>query len=544
MADVDNPRLSHAEVDGLRPMPSFVRFVMKFRVVAIITLCLVILQLGFLLTSGYAARAIVHGDHAASQLIVDQADTLALVDSINHMRTVRAEMGATLAYIEAKDSQQADWQLQRAAGKFKLATDALARYRQAPGKTPDEMALQAELVAAFTRYVDQGMRPLMAAAKAGDVATYNRLLTEVVAKDDFAYEQILDRVLACRQQAGKQLILRTHQQADDSFRLQAIAAVLLLLVAIGMRWILVRTVARPLQLAEQLADAVAHGQLGHQVDLVEGSRHEVNSLLRSLAEMDAKLVAIVQQVRGSSVEISAASEQISRGNEDLSQRTQSQAASLEETAATIEEMTSSLRQHAAHTRDANQLMGTSRDLAASGDKTSKEAMEAIQALADSSRRMAEIVGMMDEIAFQTNILALNAAVEAARAGEHGRSFAVVASEVRGLAQRSAGAAKQVRALIEEGGAHMDSCEILTRSSNDGLSLIFDSVGQMSDIFAEVAAATEEQSESISQVNQAVLRMDDNTQQNAALVEEASAAARALHEQALDLVRQVAFFKIS
>ncbi len=525
-------------------MPSFVRYVMKFRVVAIITLCLAILQLGFLVTSGYAARAIRYGDNAADELIADSKTTLDLVDSINHLRSVRSVLAASLAASQAKSDALAQRQLEKARIKLQLSQQAMDRYGKASDKGSDEAALQARLQASYTRYVNEAIRPMIEATARGDLARYNAMLAGAATADDEAFEHVLDQSLAFRQSAGHALIERTHAQANASFRLQAIAAVLLLLVAIVMRWILVRTVARPLQTAEQLATSVANGQLGHRVELVPHSRHEVNSLLRSLANMDATLVAIVQQVRGSSVEISAASEQISRGNEDLNQRTQSQAASLEETSATIEEMTGSLRQHASHARHANELMGTSRDLAASGDKTSKQTMEAIQALAASSKRIAEIVGMMDDIAFQTNILALNAAVEAARAGEHGRSFAVVASEVRGLAQRSATAARQVRELIAEGSRHMESCEVLTRSSNDGLGLISDSVGQMSDIFAEVAAATEEQSDAISQVNQAVLRMDENTQQNAALVEEASAAARALHEQALDLVRQVAFFKIA
>ncbi|MHC1479734.1 methyl-accepting chemotaxis protein [Frateuria aurantia] len=525
-------------------MSPFVRFTMKFRVVSIITLCLAVLLLGFLAVSGYAARAILYGDRAASALITDNQTTLALVDSINHLRSVRSVLAVSLASVQAKEGEQAQQQLQRARNKFQQSLEASVHYQQATDKGTAEQALQAALQTTYQHYIDHSIRPMMDAVAKGDAVRYNQLLAGAAAADDEAYEHVLDQALACRQQANGLLIGDTHRHADASFRLQTVGAVLLLLVALLIRWVLVRTVARPLRQAQELANSVASGGLGHAVEVIEHSHNEVNHLLHSLSVMDARLVAIVQQVRSSSVEISEASAQISRGNDDLSQRTQSQAASLEETAATIEEMTANLRQHASHTRHANSLMGTSRDLAAQGDKTSRESMDAIQALASSSRRIAEIVGMMDEIAFQTNILALNAAVEAARAGEQGRSFAVVASEVRALAQRSATAARQVRELIAEGTHHVDSCEQLTRSSRDGLSSIFDSVSQMTGIFAEVAAATEEQSEAIGQVNQAVLRMDDNTQQNAALVEEASAAARALHEQALRLVDQVAFFKIA
>ncbi|MEO7073358.1 MAG: methyl-accepting chemotaxis protein, partial [Rhodanobacter sp.] len=235
---------------------------------------------------------------------------------------------------------------------------------------------------------------------------------------------------------------------------------------------------------------------------------------------------------------------IARGNDDLSQRTQEQASSLEETASSMEEMTSTVKQNAENASHANQLARGARQQAERGGEVAGKAILAMGEIDISSRKIGDIVGLIQEIAFQTNLLALNAAVEAARAGEQGRGFAVVATEVRSLAQRSANAAKEIKTLIHDSEDKVRSGSELVNQSGKALAEIVDSIKKVTDIVAEIAAASQEQSAGIDQVNNAVMQMDEMTQQNAALVEEASAAARAMQEQAAELNAQVGFFQLS
>ena len=253
------------------------------------------------------------------------------------------------------------------------------------------------------------------------------------------------------------------------------------------------------------------------------------------------LLSTVQQIRSASSSITSAAGEISQGNTDLSQRTEEQASSLEETAASIEELTSTVKQNADNAREASQLAVSAREQASKGGTVVQNAVVAMGAINESSKKIADIIGVIDEIAFQTNLLALNAAVEAARAGEQGRGFAVVASEVRNLAQRSAGAAKEIKTLINDSVRKVDEGSKLVNASGTTLNEIVASVKRVADIIAEIAAASAEQSSGIDQVNKAVGQMDQVTQQNAALVEEAAAAAESLDDQARGLLDAMSFF---
>lgn len=273
-------------------------------------------------------------------------------------------------------------------------------------------------------------------------------------------------------------------------------------------------------------------------------KDEISQLYNSLHDLQEKMTSVINNIRLGTSEVGSASEQVAQGNANLSQRTQEQASSLEEVASSMEEMTGTVGQNADNAQQANQLAMSAREQADAGGAVVSRAMSAMSEINDSSKKIADIIGVIDEIAFQTNLLALNAAVEAARAGEQGRGFAVVASEVRNLAGRSATAAKEIKALIQDSVNKTQDGTKLVDESGHALTEIVQAVKKVSDIVAEIAAASREQSEGINQVNKALLQMDDMTQQNAALVEEAAAAAEAIDAQSKELEHQVQFFKIN
>ncbi len=269
---------------------------------------------------------------------------------------------------------------------------------------------------------------------------------------------------------------------------------------------------------------------------LEQLKHDANATVQKLTE-------VLTVIRQSAQVVSSAAEELSQGNADLSQRTTEQAASLQETAASMEQMTGTVQQNADNAKQANQLASSARERAEQGSRVVNEAVLAIHEIHKSSKKITDIIGVIDEIAFQTNLLALNAAVEAARAGEHGRGFAVVASEVRSLAQRSAAAAKEIKALIQDSNTKVEEGTRLANQSGQSLEEIVIAVKKVSDIIAEIAAASTEQSAGIAQVNKAVGQMDTMVEQNSAMVEQASAASESMKQQAQELKRQVAFFSI-
>ncbi|MDX1250753.1 MAG: PAS domain-containing protein [Gammaproteobacteria bacterium] len=304
---------------------------------------------------------------------------------------------------------------------------------------------------------------------------------------------------------------------------------------------LMDAIVSPIRESTRVLGLLAQGDLTNHMD--GNYQGEFSSLRDSINTSIENLFKMVADIRETTTNISSAATEIAQGNSDLSQRTEEQASSLEETASSMEELTSTVKQNADNARQANQLAASARDQAEKGGEVVGSAISAMAAINSSSKKISDIIGVIDEIAFQTNLLALNAAVEAARAGEQGRGFAVVAAEVRNLAQRSATAAKEIKSLIKDSVEKVDEGSRLVDASGKTLTEIVGSVKKVSDIIAEIAAASQEQSAGIDQVNKAVMQMDEVTQQNAALVEEAAAASEAMDEQAQGLKKLISFFKV-
>ncbi|MBR7800619.1 methyl-accepting chemotaxis protein [Undibacterium fentianense] len=323
------------------------------------------------------------------------------------------------------------------------------------------------------------------------------------------------------------------------------AGLIVTLVLVGVSFFIIRTIWQQLggepEYAQEIASAVASGDLTMQIDVERG---DTSSLLAALAEMQTRLQNMVSEIKSSAETIKVASAEIASGNTDLSSRTESQASSLEETSSSMETMTETVKQNADNARQANKMVETASEVAVKGGEVVSQVVTTMDDINQSSKKIVDIISVIDGIAFQTNILALNAAVEAARAGEQGRGFAVVASEVRSLAQRSAAAAKEIKTLIGDSVDKVKTGSELVDQAGQTMGEIVASVRRVSDIMSEITAASQEQSSGIQEIGSAINQMDEMTQQNAALVEEAAAAAESLEEQADLLTKALDVFKLN
>jgi methyl-accepting chemotaxis protein len=372
-------------------------------------------------------------------------------------------------------------------------------------------------------------------------AARDYLLKEVMPPQT-AYLAAIEAFADTQVKGMEQFAAEAGVMADNANTLMIVLAVAAALLAAAIGYLLTRSIVLPLRRAVQVAQTVAAGDLSTRFDAC--ATDETGQLLTALQEMNDSLKNIVGQVRSGTETIAAASTQIATGNHDLSARTEQQASSLEETASSMEEITATVRENGNNARHANQLAVSASDVAVKGGAVVAQVIDTMGSINESARKIVDIIGVIDGIAFQTNILALNAAVEAARAGEQGRGFAVVASEVRNLAQRSATAAKEIKTLI---GASVEKVELgsqLVNQAGSTMDEIVASVKRVTDIMAEIASATQEQDSGIEQINQAITEMDTVTQQNAALVEEAAAAAESLQDQAGSLAQLVSVFKLA
>ncbi len=440
-----------------------------------------------------------------------------LMDKQEDLEKQFAEIESSQKYIKA-DLEKLEQTIQSEKGKeaLKPITDARAKYVSAL----DE----------FLKLVRDGKRAEAKTLLLGDLRVLHRAYREAVSK-------FVDFQNSLMEEQGK-----SAQQTYETVRtlMLALGGAALLLAGIIAYWV-TRSITRPINEAVTVAGLVAAGDLTSRIEVK--SRDETGQLLQSLKTMNENLSNIVSEVRASTDSITTASKQIAAGNSDLSQRTEEQASSLEETASSMEELTSTVKANAENAKQANQLAMSASSIAVKGGQVVGQVVMTMESISASSKKIVDIISVIEGIAFQTNILALNAAVEAARAGEQGRGFAVVASEVRSLAQRSAAAAKEIKTLIGDAVEKVEGGAKLVDEAGKTMGEIVTAVKRVTDIMSEISAASTEQSAGIEQVNQAITQMDEVTQQNAALVEEAAAAAESMAEQAQNLTKSVSVFKL-
>ena len=407
--------------------------------------------------------------------------------------------------------------------------------------TPEEQKAAVLFTAQRSRYVSEGLRPGLAALSSGDFKEAQRIAVSVLPQV-YAPTYATMGTLIQIQLKEAQLEYDGALSRYETIRLGSILAVTLGVLAVALLgFFMIRGISRAIRQATTMTGAVASGDLT-VAPQIEG-RDEIAVLLQALVGMKDSLIGVVATVRTGSESVATASAEIAQGNHDLSARTESQASALEQTSAAMEQLGATVVQNAESAAQANQLALNASAVAVQGGQVVGQVVETMKGINDSSRKIADIISVIDGIAFQTNILALNAAVEAARAGEQGRGFAVVASEVRSLAGRSAEAAKEIKGLINDSVQRVEQGSALVDRAGFTMTEVVSAIKRVTDLVGEISSASKEQSIGVAQVGEAITQMDQATQQNAALVEEMAAAASSLKSQASDLVGTVASFKL-
>jgi len=428
-----------------------------------------------------------------------------------------------------------------ATAKSITDTNELQKFIEGQMDTPEEKARFAKIGELRKSYL--AAREEVSKAKiAGDTEGANKIFEQRFEPTSREYVAGVQQMVESERAQLDRASERTDEIRANMTTLLIVCGVLSLVFGMGLAWTLVRSITRPLRRAVEVAEAVAAGDLTSRIEVT--STDETGQLMQALRGMNDNLSKVVGEVRQGTDTIATASSEIASGNQDLSSRTEEQASSLEQTAASMEELTSTVKQNADNARQANQLAMSASEVAVRGGSVVSQVVDTMSAINTSSRKIVDIIAVIDGIAFQTNILALNAAVEAARAGEQGRGFAVVASEVRSLAQRSAAAAKEIKGLIDDSVGKVEAGSHQVAEAGQTMEEIVASVKRVTDIMGEISAASHEQTQGIEQINQAITQMDQVTQQNAALVEEAAAAAASLQEQAGSLSQVVSVFTLN
>ncbi|MRW83012.1 HAMP domain-containing protein [Pseudoduganella sp. FT26W] len=503
------------------------RVVASFAVLLFVMACMSMVSLWRLQAANDTASNLVHEKLARQQMTSE----LLGVTELNGLRAMSIGRSDSLevsdifqAQLTAGDKVAAD--MERKLMAAPAVGDEAALLRAAAGRKAAFMALRAELF----KFKDSGR-----------VQEVGELLDNKWPGVFLAYTGALEKLLAYQTQQAKALAEASASQFEQSRALLIGLGVATLALGAVLALLLTRSIVRPLTQAVALAEQVAGGEL--RVAIAHGRSDEIGKLFDALSHMTGRLADTVGRVRDGAVAIDSASREIANGNMDLSRRTEHQAGALEETASAMEELTSAVRQNSGNARQANQLARSASEVAGKGGAVVAEVVQTMASINEYAHKIVDITGVIDGIAFQTNILALNAAVEAARAGEQGRGFAVVAGEVRSLAHRAAEAAKEIKKLINDSAERVASGAALAETAGVTMTEIVASVHKVTAIIGDISAASAEQEHGIQQVNTAITDMDDVTQQNAALVEEAAAAAAAMQDQARELAELVGSFKL-
>jgi methyl-accepting chemotaxis protein len=487
------------------------------------------------IASNASSRAALLGTLQRAAVQQDLAETMrnALLSSAVSVRNMGLQ-----TKVDAVQKDEADAKRHRStylAVKGKLEADGLGEQERALFSKLAEIDRQMD--AQFKEAVDLAAQFNTEQAGAVITGKIDPLLTQAMSE--------LATFIALQKQHAEEATGQANASNQTAVSVIGVAGLLVLLFSALMSWRLTHSITRPLETALDATARVAQGDLVSDIAMGHpGSREETQRLLAGLLEMRNGLARMVSEVRSGAENISTGANEIAAGNTDLSQRTETQASNLEETAASMQDLSNNVKNNADSARQANQMASSASAAASKGGVVVGQVVATMEEITVASRKIADIIGVIDGIAFQTNILALNAAVEAARAGEQGRGFAVVASEVRSLAGRSAEAAKEIKGLIGASVEKIEAGSRLVAAAGDSMSDIVDQVKRVADLIGEISSSAHEQTSGIEQINQAIVQLDNVTQQNAALVEEAAAAADSLNQQARRMVDVVSIFKLS
>ncbi|EAV1176412.1 HAMP domain-containing protein [Salmonella enterica] len=494
----------------------------------------------FALSAGLAGYFLLQSDRDQRDVTDEIQVRMGLSNSANHLRTARINMihAGAASRIAEMDEMKAN--IAAAETRIKQSQDGFNAYMSRTVKSPADDALDNELNARYTAYIN-GLQPMLKFAKNGMFEAIINHENEQAKQLDAAYNHILLKAIELRTERARLLSEQAYQRTRLGMMFMIGAFTLALVLTLMTFMVLRRTVIQPLQQSASRIERIAAGDLT-MADEPTG-RSEIGRLSHHLQQMQHALQQTVGAVRQGAEEIYRGTSEITAGNTDLSSRTEQQAAAIEQTAASMEQLTATVKQNADNAHHASKLAEDASGKASRGGQMVSGVVQTMGNISTSSKKISEITAVINSIAFQTNILALNAAVEAARAGEQGRGFAVVASEVRTLASRSAQAAKEIEGLIGASVSLIEQGSEEVIAAGSTMNEIVDAVKRVTDIMLDIAAASDEQSRGIVQVSQAISEMDKVTQQNASLVEEASAAAASLEEQAARLTQAVDAFHL-